>query len=404
MPKDAGSEGDDPPVFCNVVIMNLVRHGKLSKEVGIKITQELYELSGLSITYVRNLVYGGKISAAKALSITHDQYFNSALSYPYIQILVERDIMLPNRALSIKREEVENPIPYLSQLGNKRTPEQTRKLELYECEPNIAPDYVERIILLEFKEGGRHPSEEMELALLLDPAARKYATQIVKLSFFSDNTLKERRELNLLLDPYSRCYADSIADLEFKENKSVSDEINLEILYLRVCCKLPKRDVFLRLFQAALISADVELSQPILQGCHFQNPYQNQIAGLGLMQNNSGEENQIERMKTTIEKAAKEIVLVQLDVRGVEARLRETDAMQKYVLGKTDFLRHVLMKYFVGFSKVFYSKEALDDLKEKICENLRGKVLTLSDVDKILSLPLWIDKKERSGELSFALR
>lgn len=385
MPKDVGSNDG---CFCNVDIMNLVRHGKLSKEMGMKITQEKYELSGLSINYLRNLVYEGKISAAKAISITREQYFNSALSYPYIQILVERDIMLPNYALSIRREEVDNPISYLTQLGSKRTEEQTRKLELYECEPNITADYVERIILLEFKKGERHPSEDKELALLLDPAVRKYAARIVKLTFFSDNTPEAQRELNLLVDPYARCYADSIVYLEFKENKSVDDEINLEILYLRVCCKLPKRNVFLRLFQAASDFAGVELAQSIPQGCHFPGSYENQIAGLGLTQSDSGEEKQIERMKMVIEKAAKEIVLVQLDVRGVGVKLRETESMKKYMLSKTDLLRHALMKYFVGSIQLPYSKSALDAVVEKICQQLRDKLLTLSDSNRILSLPL----------------
>lgn len=398
MRKVAGSEEDDSSPFCNAVIMSLVRHGKLSREVGIKITQEKYELCGLSVNYLRNLVYEGKISAAKALSMTKEQYFNSALSYFHIQILVERNIMLPNRAFSIKREEVENPIPYLTQLGSRRTSEQARKLELYECEPSITADYVERIILLEFKESRRHPSEDKELALLLDPAVRKYATRIVDLMFFSENTPKEQRELSLLLDPYSRSYADLIVGLEFKENKSVDDEINLETLYLRVCCKIPKRSAFLRLFQTVLDSAGVELSQSFPQGCHFQSLNQNQIASLGLVQGDSGEENLIQRMKATIERAAKEIVLVQLDVRGVGVKLREMDAMQKYILDKTDLLRHVLMKYFVG-STLPYSKAALDHVKEKISQKLRDKTLALSQLDKILSLSLWIDEEERADAL-----
>ena len=397
MPKDADSE--DSARFCNADISKLVQQGKLSEVVGIKITQEKYELSGLSIKYLRNLVYEGKISSAKVFSITREHYFKSALSYPYIQILVERNMMSPHRALSIAREEVENPLAFLTQLGSKRTPEQNRKLQLYEYEPHITADYVERIILLEFKKGERHPFEEKELALLLDPAVRKYATRIVQLTFFSRNTAKEQRELSLLVDPYARCYADSIVYLEFKENKSVDDEINLEELYLRVCCKLPKKNVFLRLFQAALDSAGVELNQPIMNGCHFHGS----SPGIGLVQDDSCEARQIERMKATIEKAAKDIVLVQLDVRGVEVKLREAESMQKYMMTKTDLLRHVLMKYFVGFVQVPYSKLALDAVKDKVCQKIRDKTLVLSDVDRILSLPLWIDKEEQSCERLLAL-
>lgn len=376
--------------YCNEIILDLVEKCFLSDTQARKITAHQFESSALSEQYVLNLVYQRKISVVRALLISRESYLHSALSYYRIQILVERGIMSINRALSIARDEVANPVMYLTELEERRTPEQNRKLQLYETEPDITPDYVEHIVSLEFQKGGRDPTEDRELELLLDPGLRRYAIHIVNLEFFSEEDDITHRELELIFSRYSRAYAELIVHLEFNKNKTVDDEIYLENLYLRVCCKLPRKNPVFSLFQS-LLHEDIGP-----QGCREQVFFRSGC-NLSMIQHDASERRQMEQMKAVIERAAKDIVMVELDVRGVPVRLRETEAMRQYVFIKTDLLRHALMKYFVGASFP-YSKMALDALKDNISEKLHAKTLTLSESDKLLSLRSWIDAIEQPSE------
>lgn len=367
--------------YCNDIIFDLVRRRLLPENNAKKISEAQFESSSLAEAFVLSLVYERKISVVRALSIRREDYIDSGLATHYIQSLVKYNVISVDRALSIKRDEIECPVEYLTNLGESRTEVQNRKLFLHESDPTITPDHVEHIVSLEFQKGGRSKVDDRELALLHDPDLRRYAMYIVQLEFFTEKTPECKRELELIFSQYSRPYFEIIVDLEFKVNKSVEDEILLENLYLRVCCKLPRKNRALILLQSVLGDGDFP------QGCHEQAYYG---GGFSLFHNEASERRMIEQTKTVFHSAAKEIVMAQLDVRVVPVKLRETEAMKTYVLDKTDIVRQCLIKYFIGHHSP-YSKQLLDVLKEKIIEKIYAKSLTLSDTEKLSSLRSWID-------------
>lgn len=381
--------------FCHNKIEQLVQIKRISSEDAAKILIDEFEASSLSSTFVFNLVYDGIIDVSQALKLKKTDYENSALSVPVIYMMVDARKMTLEQALTLHKEEVINPVEYLSSL-DRLSPKQKRRLELYEVFDGISPQYVERIIVLESL-SRRAPSQEEERTLLLNPSMRQYAEKIVWFKYYAEGSEKDQRHLSLLYDIYAREYAKEVVELEYKNNISQDDQERLANLYLRICCKISKPNPLIS--QLAKRASIEEGALPVPCSQAVRGPNHTLFDAMNGM-NHAGLRQQMANMKSVFQSTAERIVYFSLDDRKVPNRLWQEVSIQNYVEKKKQLVYVTLLKYFVGgeYNTSGYSLNQLQLLEERICDALQEKALSLDENSSVMTLPVFINTLHQSLE------